>query len=284
MSSPLLSVRLRAGYGKTAVLDGMEFTMQRGERLGLIGPSGAGKSTLVTALLGLLPWRNGWASGEVLLNGVNLLELPEREARRLRGKEIALVPQSPMSALNSAVSLRRHFEAAWRAHEPAVDQRFNARLAHLLEQVRLPGDAEFLARKPGGISVGQAQRVVVALALLHRPALLIADEPTSALDPATQADLLDLLRKTNSVDGAGVLYISHDVLSVLQFAERLAVLHHGRIAECVPVRSLAEGDHHPAMMDMLRLLPVPLALLVTPQRGYADQGITPIVDACATSE
>ncbi len=113
----LLEVRLRAGYGKQRVLDGVEFALGAGDRLGLVGTSGAGKSTLVLALLGLLPWRGGWAEGEVRLEGVNLLGLREREARRLRGRRVALVPQSPMSALNGAVTLRKHFEEAWRAHE-----------------------------------------------------------------------------------------------------------------------------------------------------------------------
>ena len=259
---PLLQVKLRAGYGKQAVLDGVEFALAAGDRMGLVGTSGAGKSTLVLALLGLLPWRGGWAAGEVLLEGVNLLGLREREARRLRGRRVALVPQSPLSALNPAVSLRKHFEEAWRAHERGLGERFEGRVRELLAQMRLPGDAAFLQRMPGAVSVGQAQRAVIALALLHRPALLIADEPTSALDPVTQVEVLDLLREVNRSGGTAILYISHDLLSVMRFCKRLAVLDQGRLVEDVQVGQLAGGEHHASTMALLRTLPVPVEALL----------------------
>ena len=260
----LLQVKFSAGYGRQTVLQDVEFSMDAGDRLALAGASGAGKSTLTAALFGLLPWNAGWATGRVLLEGQDLLQLHEREARRVRGRRIALVPQSPTTALNPAVTLRRHFEAAWRAHEPHGEQRrFETRVAHLLERVRLPATREFLARKPTAISVGQAQRITVALALLHRPALLVADEPTSALDPVTQADLLELLDDTNRHDGTAILLISHDLLSVIRFCQRLAVLHNGRIAQCATLKELAGGQLHPATAQLLRLLPVPLATLLS---------------------
>jgi ABC-type glutathione transport system ATPase component len=121
----------------------------------------------------------------VMINGCDLLSMPAREARRIRGKTIALVPQSPMAALNGAISLRAHFQEAWRAHDSSGKPAMDTRLQHVLDEVQLPaGDEGFLRRKPGQISVGQAQRVLIALALLHRPSILIADEPTSALDPS----------------------------------------------------------------------------------------------------
>ena len=258
----LLHVRLRAGYGKRCVLEDVEFALGAGERLGLVGTSGAGKSTLVLGLLGLLPWRGGWAEGEVLLEGVNLLGLREREARRLRGRRVALVPQSPMSALNGAVSLRRHFEEAWRAHERGLGERFETRVRELMAEVKLPGDPEFLRRLPEAVSVGQAQRAVIALALLHRPALLVADEPTSALDPVTQVEVLDLLREINRTEGTAVLYISHDLLSVLRFCGRLAVLDGGRLVETVRVDELVNGGRHEATQALLRTLPVPVEQLL----------------------
>ena len=167
-----------------------------------------------------------------------------------------------MSALNGAVTLRKHFEEAWRAHERRLGERFEARVRELMQQVRLPAEAGFLARLPGAVSVGQAQRVVLALALLHRPALLIADEPTSALDPVTQMDILELLREVNRSTGAAVLYISHDLLSVLRFARRLAVLAEGRLVEHVAVEELVEGGRHKATQDLLRTLPVPVEALL----------------------
>ena len=260
-ATPLLKVRLEAGYGKTTILNDVRFDLAAGETLGLAGGSGQGKSTLVLALLGLLPWRGGWARGEVLLEGQNLLTLKEREARRLRGRLIALVPQSPMSALNGAISLRKHFEQAWLAHERSLDPAFQSRVSQLLQQVQLPGDPAFFSRKPGQVSVGQAQRAVLALALLHRPVLLIADEPTSALDAVTQAEVLRMLREVHRTERTAMLYISHDLLSILQLCETLAVLDGGRLAELLPVSRLQEGTRHPATEALLRTLPVPLATL-----------------------
>ncbi len=258
---PLLQVHLSAGYAKRAVLDGLCFTLDPGERLGLVGTSGAGKSTLLLALLGLLPWRGGWVRGEVRLGGVNLLNLKERDARGLRGKTLALVPQSPSSALNSALSLQTHFQEAWRAHEPTDHSRLKRRIEALLQRVHLPTDASFLKRKPGEISVGQAQRCAIALALLHRPALLIADEPTSALDPTTQVEVLALLREISREDGMALLFVSHDLLSVLRLCHRVAVLSGGRIAECLPVQNAGEA-RHPALRHLVNTLPVPPRVLL----------------------
>ena len=269
-ADPILSVNLRAGYRQQTILHDVRFVLRAGETLGFAGTSGAGKSTLVLALLGLLRWRGGWAEGEVLLGGENLLTLPEREARRLRGRRIALVPQSPLSALNPAVSLRTHFSEAWRAHETSGRQALGARLAELLTQVQLPLDAAFLKRKPGEVSVGQAQRVMLALALLHRPAVLLADEPTSALDPVTQAGVLELLRTLTRETAAALVYVSHDLLSILQLCDNLAVLAEGRIAEQVPVRSLGEGVHTPALTALLNTLPAPPAVL----RSYGLSGFS----------
>jgi len=263
MSAPILQVRLRAEYGTRCVLDDVRFELQAGGALGMIGTSGAGKTTLVMALLGLLPYRGGKSTGEVLIDGVNLLTLPAGEARRMRGKQIALIPQSPMTALNPAVSLRSHFEQAWRAHQPSGSKELDARLEPLLEEVQLPADDEgFLRRKPGQISVGQAQRVLIALALLHRPSILIADEPTSALDPVTQVEIVRLLKQLNRRNGTALLYISHDLISVLQLCRRLAVLHEGRIAECLQVSEI-ERAVHPATLSLLRALPVPVELLLS---------------------
>ncbi len=261
MGEPLLRVRLQASYGGRAVLNDVSFDLQAGEVLGLVGTSGAGKSTLVLALLGLLPWRGGVVAGEVLVGGQNLLQMTEREARRIRGKRIALVPQSPMTALNSAVSLMRHFEEAWRAHESSGKTALAVRLRELMTQVHLPHDREFLSRRPGQISVGQAQRVCIALALLHKPAVLVTDEPTSALDPVTQAEIVLLLRQLSVETGTTLLYISHDLISVVQLCDRLAVLSGGTIVECLPITSIAQALH-PATRALLGSLPIPAEVLL----------------------
>lgn len=261
MSGPILSVNLSAGYAKQTILHDVAFQLRSGERLGLVGSSGAGKSTLLLALLGLLPWRGGWAKGEVLLGGVNLLSVSEREARKLRGKALALVPQSPLTALNSVLSLRMHFAEAWRAHGQSRSE-LDSRLLPLLARVNLPGSTEFLKRKPTQISVGQAQRVTIALALLHRPEVLIADEPTSSLDPIVQAEVVQLLRELCEEQGTALLFISHDLLSVLQLCQSIALLREGRIAEHVQANRIGEEAKHPMLRALLGTLPAPVDVLL----------------------
>ena len=264
---PLLRVNLEAGYAGKPVLRDICFELERGEVLGLVGTSGAGKSTLVLSLLGLLPWRGGRVTGEVVLEGENLLALSERKLRDLRGRKVALIPQSPMSALNSAISLQSHFNEAWKAHRKSGHAELEKRVRELLLEVQLPTDAEFLRRRPSEISVGQAQRVLIALALLHQPALIVADEPTSALDPVTQTQIVGLLKKLNRSHGVTLLYISHDLISVMQLADRIAVLNAGRIVECLPVDQLGEARHE-ATLALLKTLPAPPNVLLS----FRDRG------------
>jgi ABC-type glutathione transport system ATPase component len=261
-SDPLLRVNLEAGYSSKLVLRNLQLELERGEVLGLVGTSGAGKSTLVLSLFGLLPWRGGRVAGEVMLDGENLLALSELKLRSLRGRKIALIPQSPMTALNSAISLQSHFREAWKAHENGGYAAFENRVQELLAEVQLPCDLEFLGRRSSQISVGQAQRVLIALALLHRPALIVADEPTSALDPVTQTQIVDLLSNLSRSHGATLLYISHDLVSVLQLADRIAVLHGGTIVECLPVERFSEVRHD-AALALLRSLPAPPDVLLS---------------------
>jgi ABC-type glutathione transport system ATPase component len=259
---PLLRVDLEAGYAGKITLKNIRFDLERGEVLGLVGTSGAGKSTLVLSLLGLLPWRGGRVTGEVLLDGENLLALPERKLRALRGRKIALIPQSPMTALNAAISLQSHFDEAWKAHEKRDRAALDGRMRELFAEVQLPAHREFLRRRPTQISVGQAQRVLIALALMHRPALVVADEPTSALDPVTQMQIVDLLKNLARRHGTTLLYVSHDLVSVLQLCDRIAVLDAGTIVECMPVTRLEEA-RHPATQALLKALPAPPDVLLS---------------------
>ena len=238
---------------------------------GLVGASGAGKSTLVLSLLGLLSWHCGRASGEVVLNGQNLLNLPERKLRELRGRRIALIPQSPMTALNSAISLESHFREAWKAHETNGRTVFTSRIKSLLSEVQLPEEPDFLRRRPTQISVGQAQRVLIALALLHSPDVIVADEPTSALDPVTQSQIVGLLSRLNRNNGVTFLYVSHDLVSVLQLADRIAVLSDGSIVETLPVGEI-DRARHPATIALLNALPVPPDVLLS-HRGLQSSKV-----------
>ena len=274
MSTPVMQVRMSAGYGRRTVLQDVEFALHAGESLGMVGTSGAGKSTLAMALLGLLGWRGGWAAGEVWMEGTNLLSRKEGDARRVLGRRIGLIPQSPMSALNPAITLQDHFETAWRAHAAKDREALAARMRELFEEVQLPaGDRRFLRAKPGQISVGQAQRVLLALALLHRPSILIADEPTSALDPVTQAEIVRLLRQLARSHGVALLYISHDLVSVLQLCDRLAILHAGSLAEQLAIGQI-ERAQHPATRALFAALPVPLPVLLS-YASSAETSCTP---------
>lgn len=277
-TAPLLRVQLKAGYPDKTVLPYIRFDLQRGEVLGLVGSSGAGKSTLVLSLLGLLPWRGGRVTGSADFEQRNLLALSEREWRQLRGRKIALIPQSPMTALNAAISLHSHFKHAWKAHEKWGRDAFQLRVRELLDEVQLPSSIDFLRRRPFEISVGQAQRVLIALALLHRPSLIIADEPTSALDPVTQTQIVDLLKRLNRQLNATLLYISHDLISLVNLADRIAVLSNGEIVENLPVGKLADARHE-ATRSLLSALPVPIEVLL----NFRDR-VVPQAEEYAMSE
>lgn len=218
MSAPLLSVRISVDYPrKTGVLEDVAFEIGEGEIFGLAGPSGAGKSTIALAILRLLNMRGGRVRGRILFAGRDLMTLREREMRRIRGREIALVPQSPVAALNPALRLETQMREAWRAHAAGT-----AHFHGIFERMGLPDDPEFLRRYPSQISVGQAQRVVIAMAMLHKPRLILADEPGSALDPESRARSLDLFRDLNRDYGAAILYISHDLASMAALCHRTA--------------------------------------------------------------
>jgi len=233
---PLLSVNLSVDYrNKQGVLRDLAFDIFPGEVFGLVGASGSGKSTVALAILRLLEMRGGTVRGSILFEGRELLTCREKEMRQLRGRRIGLVPQSPASALNPALRLETHFREAWQAHSAQPWKEARASVRQLLGRLELPVDEAFLRRYPHQVSVGQAQRVLIAMAVLHRPVLLIADEPTSALDTAAQHEILELLRGLNRQFAMAALYISHDLGSVAAFCQRVGVLGGGRLAACGPL-------------------------------------------------
>ena len=252
----LLSVRLSAGYpAKPEILRNVSFDVERGEILGLVGESGSGKSSLALAILRLLSYRGGTVSGQIQFQGIDLAQLPESEMRIVRGREIGFVPQSPATALNPALRIGTQLDEAWVAHSNgAVDGRRKNFLA-LLESVSLAADASFLDRYPSELSVGQAQRFLIAMAILHKPPLVIADEPTSALDVVTQAEILQLFTRLNQGLNMAVLYISHDLLSVSSLCHRVAILRDGRIVECAETKKIFHDPQHPYTRRLIEALP-----------------------------
>ena len=192
----LLTTRLTVDYpNKPGVLRDVQLEIAEGEILGLVGESGSGKSTIALALLRLLQHKGAKIHGEIRFGGRDLLSFKEKEMRGIRGREIALVLQSPLSSLNPVLKIGTQMAEAWRAHKPGAAKQWKEQALGLFNLVSLPSEPSFLDRYPRQLSVGQAQRVLIAMAILHNPRLLIADEPTSALDAITQSEILDLFRR-----------------------------------------------------------------------------------------
>jgi ABC-type glutathione transport system ATPase component len=253
LSNAALEFDISAGYGKTQVLHHVASCIAPGEIVSLVGLSGSGKSTLALSLLRLLHYRGGEVTGSIRLAGRELTGLTEREMRTVRGKLIGYVPQNAASALNERVRVRTLFEETWRAHvsEPATPGVFMA----ALESVHLPSSKDFLDRRAGALSTGQGQRLLIALAILHKPTVLLADEPTSALDAITQSAVLDLFRELNNSTGTAILFISHDLLSVASISHRVQILHQGKIVESGPPAEIFREPKHPFTKQLVEALP-----------------------------
>jgi peptide/nickel transport system ATP-binding protein len=255
----LLSARFSVRYaGKPPVLRDVQIEIQRGEVLGLVGQSGSGKSTLAMAILGLLDKKRAQAEGNIRFQDSDLLQLSERELRALRGRAVALVLQSPLSSLNPALKIRTQLKEAWRAHASGTSVDCANAIRASLQSVSLPTDDEFLRKYPSQMSVGQAQRVLIAMAVMHRPALLIADEATSALDVITQSEILALFRELNRSTGMAILYISHDLASVAGICDRIAILHEGEIVECGATEQIFASPKHAYTQRLMGAIPRPL--------------------------
>lgn len=253
---PLLSARLSVDYrSRPGVLKDLSLELLPGEIVGLVGESGSGKSTLALALLQLLQLKGAKVRGEVIFQGEDLLRKKERDLRDIRGRQMSVVLQSPLTSLNPALRIGTQLKEAWRAHANGTGEQCHAAVSAALRSVSLPDDDEFLKRRPSQLSVGQGQRVIIAMAILHRPALLIADEPTSALDTITQSEILGLFSGLNRELDMAILYISHDLLSVAVLCHRVAILRDGEIVECGAPDAIFESPRHPYTQRLIAALP-----------------------------
>lgn len=256
-----LHIRVSVDYpGKPNVLRDVTLDIAQGEIVGLIGESGSGKSTLALSILRLLHGKGARVQGEIAFCGRHLERLAEREMRRIRGKDLALIFQSAVASLNPALRIGTQFAESWKARRRGRSVDWKRSAFAMLERVGLPPNEEFLRRYPRQLSVGQAQRVLIAMAVLHRPRLLIADEPTSALDAITRAEVIDLLKGLNRETGMAILFISHDLLLVSSLCSRVAILKQGEIVESGSMTRILLNPEQAYTRALLRGLPLKSAL------------------------
>ncbi len=273
LESPLLSARLSVDYpNKPGVLKDLRLEIGRGEIVGLVGESGSGKSTFAMAILRLLDRKKAIVHGEVQFEGEDLLSHSERRLRSVRGRKISVVLQSPLTSLNPALRIGTQLREAWRAHGHSSADVAIAAIREALRNVSLPNDDEFLSRKVSQLSVGQGQRVTIAMAILHRPALLIADEATSALDTITQSEVLALFKRLSVEMGTAILFISHDLLSVAALCRRIAILNQGEIVECDSPENIFHRAGHPYTRRLVAALPQ------RPPSGQSEAAREPLAD------
>jgi oligopeptide/dipeptide ABC transporter ATP-binding protein len=282
--SVLLEVRdLRTQFampqGPVTVVDGVSFDLATGETLAVVGESGCGKSVTALSLLRILPEPQGRVvHGTVRLDGRDLLALREDEMRGVRGDEIAMIFQEPMTSLNPVRTIGDQIVEALRAHRPLSMREARAQAIELLTRVRIPDARRRLGDYPHRLSGGMRQRVMIAMALACRPKLLIADEPTTALDVTIQAQILSLLRRLQDELGMAIMLITHNLGVVAGMASRVIVMYAGRIVEEAPVEDLFARPLHPYTEGLLGATPR-LDTGVRQQRLADIPGIVPPLDA-----
>jgi peptide/nickel transport system ATP-binding protein len=259
MTAPVLEVvdlRVEVEDSGSDIVDHISFAIGAGEVLGLVGESGSGKSTVGLAVLGHTRRGAAIARGAVRVEGRDILQLPERQRRLLRGRTISYVPQDPASALNPGLRIRTQLEEILTAHGWGESRLARAaRLAEMLDEVLLPKDDAFLSRYPHQLSGGQQQRVGLAMAFACRPRVIVLDEPTTGLDVTTQRHVLATVRDLCSAHGVAALYVSHDLAVVASLANRVAVMYAGRIVEAGPERVLFRGAAHPYTRRLIEAIP-----------------------------
>ena len=261
MTTPLLEVKglrteFRTGGSSFAAVDGISFSLAPGETLGIVGESGCGKSVTSLSIMRLVPNPPGKiTAGEIRLEGRNLLDLPEGDMRAVRGDDIAMIFQEPMTSLNPVQTVGEQIVEAVQLHRPLNAANARARALEMLRLVRIPSPETRLDEYPHQLSGGMRQRVMIAMALACDPKLLIADEPTTALDVTIQAQILDLLRDLRERTGAAIMLITHDLGVVAEIAHRVIVMYAGRIVEEAPVALLFADPQHPYTLGLLGSIP-----------------------------
>ena len=250
-----LTVQFPTRRGTLTAVDDISFTINEGEVLGVVGESGAGKSMTGTAVIGLLEPPGRIAGGEVLLDGQRIDNLPYEEIRRIRGAQIGMVFQDPLTSLNPLYTIARQLTETILTHTDLSESAARQRAIDLLAEVGIPDPSKRIDQYPHQFSGGMRQRVVIALALCAEPRLVIADEPTTALDVSIQAQIIKVLKKLCAEHGAAIMLITHDMGVIAETADRVAVMYAGRIAEIGPVRHVIQQAKHPYTHGLMGSIP-----------------------------
>ncbi len=245
------------GASALVALDGVDISLHEGEVLGLVGESGSGKTVLTLALLRLIQQPGRIAGGQIFWQGRDLLPLGEKEMRKIRGREMAMIFQNPQLSLNPVRAIGSQLTAVLRLHHRIPYHQASEQAVHWLREVGVPDPERVLEAYPHELSGGLCQRVMIAMALSCRPKLLIADEPTAALDVTIQAQIMDLLLELRQRYGMAILLVSHDLGLIARLCDRIAVLYLGRIVEVAAATELYDSPLHPYTQALLRAVPVP---------------------------
>ena len=250
-----LNVSFATERGRVTAVDDISFQVRRGEILSIVGESGSGKTVSLLSILGLIDRRNARIEGSVVFDGQRLLELSEREMRRIRGRAIGFISQDPMTALTPVHTIGWQIAEQIHAHNRLSARAANKRAIELLDAVGIPNPAGTVDRYPHQLSGGMRQRVVIAMALVMNPALVIADEPTTALDVTIQAQILELMADLTRRLGTSVLLITHDLGVVAENCARVIVMYAGEVVEASTTATLFDAAHHPYTEGLLGAMP-----------------------------
>ena len=290
MPDPLLSIKnltvvFKTRLGEVPVIDDVSFSIAPGEILGIVGESGCGKTMTSLAIMRLMPEQGKVTSGSIRLSGEDLVVASEARMRGLRGNEISMVFQEPMTSLNPVFSVGEQIAEVLKAHQGLSKSEAREHAVELLESVKIPLPSRRANDYPHQLSGGMRQRVMIAIALACKPKVLIADEPTTALDVTVQAHIFELLHELRDQTGTSIILITHDMASVAEMAERVMVMYAGRKVEEGPVEEILTNPLHPYTQGLIRCVPH-LMETISPERQdlHEISGIVPPISHFGRNE